>query len=100
MSQDSFPFSLSRRGAQAVLVTPLNSTETQFLSEIHLEGSVWREMRSKLSAELGIWECPAELLSSRILWPQGQSIEDFIAEADRVLGNTDNCGEFVPENLI
>lgn len=62
MSQDSFPFSLSTGGAQAVLVTPLNSTETQFLSEIHLEGSVWREMRCKLSAELGIWECPAELL--------------------------------------
>lgn len=48
--------------------------------------------------ELRIWECPAELLQSRILWPQGQSIEDLIAEAHRVLGNTDNCGEFVPEN--
>lgn len=65
---------------------------------LHLQESVWTEMRGKLSVELRIWECPAELLQSRILWPQGQSIEDLIAEAHRVLGNTDNCGEFVPEN--
>lgn len=61
MSQESFPFSLM----VPMLVTPLNCTETQFLSEIHLEGSVWREMWNKLSAELRIWECPAEFCGLR-----------------------------------
>lgn len=44
MSQEGFPFSLSTGGAQTALVTPLNSSDTQFLSEIHLEESVWREV--------------------------------------------------------
>lgn len=36
------------RGAQTGLVTPLHSIETQFLSEIHLEESVWRENVEKV----------------------------------------------------
>lgn len=62
MSQEKFPFSQGTRGAQTVLVTPLNSSDSQFLSEIHPEEPVWTEMCSKLSADLRIWDCPAELL--------------------------------------
>lgn len=100
VSQEGFPFSLSSRGAQTVLVTPLNSTATWFLSERNLEESLWAQMWAA-SPVLG--------------WGSGSVLQnccktEFCGLRDKVLRIlqqmlpgcwvTDNCGRFVPGNGI
>lgn len=100
VSQEGFPFSLSSRGAQTVLVTPLNSTDTWFWSEINLEESLWTQM----------WAA-----SPVLSWGSGSVLQnccktEFCGLRDKVLRIlqqmlpgcwvTDNCGRFVPGNWI
>lgn len=62
MSQEGFPISPEHRGSSASAGGSSEFHGYQFLPEIHLQESVWREMWNKLGVELRIWERSAELL--------------------------------------